>query len=797
MLFPAITIMPKTFLSSALKRIIYIVVFLFAPVILAQDSFNSEVLREFSIKVFKIEKNIKTHRYGEKNIPEAITQITLIKSSVTQCISEKELLQEKLKTDLASLGESTKMEPIAVRQKKFEIKSEIVKAEKSLANCRVLLLRSDESLKKLTASQQGLLAARLLANGPDIKHLIQVNWNKPSLWLKSSGLFLANNTGLELLSVIDITLLIVVITFVLFISLMVRKHFFESIGKKMMEDTFSNHFLRSVMSVSCFYLPHFFISLSFAIYVYSLTYNILPVPFLGVVAYGLPIYFLLVASVEVFLNPRPPAVSFHDLPVKVARALSRRLKLFILLLFIGYLLFTTLLTQSLPEETLLLSRGIFVLVFVLNLIWAVQLLGKITRFKDTLIIRFGMNLVLLAVLIAEFLGYRNLSGYVVLAVFGSLLAFGLFNIVSRLISELFDGLENGKRRWQRYIRQSLGVKSRKKLPELIWIRFIVKVTLWLTLAFIILKIWGLSEAGIQQINIILIEGFTVGTLKIIPARIVFAVITLTFLLALSRWFRAQLERSWLLRTNMERGAREAVATISGYIGVAISLIVSLSITGVEFGNVAIIAGALSVGIGFGLQNIVNNFVSGLILLFERPIKTGDWIVVGSTEGFVKRISIRSTQIQTFDQADVIVPNSDLISGQVTNWMLRDVKGRINVPVGVAYGSDTLLVQRLLMDVAKNNSMVVFDGSVPGPKVLFMAFGDSALMFELRAFIKNIDQKFQVTSDINFAIDAIFREHNIQIPFPQRDIHIKTDSGNDNGNGNDNRNGTAGEKDNPE
>jgi len=102
-----------------------------------------------------------------------------------------------------------------------------------------------------------------------------------------------------------------------------------------------------------------------------------------------------------------------------------------------------------------------------------------------------------------------------------------------------------------------------------------------------------------------------------------------------------------------------------------------------------------------------------------------------------------------------------------------------------------------MDVAKNNSMVVFDGSVPGPKVLFMAFGDSALMFELRAFIKNIDQKFQVTSDINFAIDAIFREHNIQIPFPQRDIHIKTDSGNDNGNGNDNRNGTAGEKDNPE
>jgi small-conductance mechanosensitive channel len=270
------------------------------------------------------------------------------------------------------------------------------------------------------------------------------------------------------------------------------------------------------------------------------------------------------------------------------------------------------------------------------------------------------------------------------------------------------------------------------------------------------------------------DGFSVGSLKIIPARIILAIIILTVLLAFSRWIRAQLERSWLVRTNMERGAREAVATISGYVGVAISLMIALSITGVEFGNMAIIAGALSVGIGFGLQNIVNNFVSGLILLFERPIKKGDWVVVGTTEGFVKKISIRSTQIQTFDRADIIVPNSDLISGQVTNWMLRDVKGRIRVPIGVAYGTDTSLVKKLLLDVAQQHPSVVVDSSVPEPSVLFMEFGDSALLFELRVFIKNIDQKFTVTSDLNFAIDAAFRKHNVQIPFPQRDVHIKND-----------------------
>jgi small-conductance mechanosensitive channel len=225
---------------------------------------------------------------------------------------------------------------------------------------------------------------------------------------------------------------------------------------------------------------------------------------------------------------------------------------------------------------------------------------------------------------------------------------------------------------------------------------------------------------------------------------------------------------------MDRGAREAVATMSGYSGVAIALIISLSIAGVEFGNLAIIAGALSVGIGFGLQNIVNNFVSGLILLFERPIKTGDWIVVGNTEGYVRRISIRSTQIQTFDQADVIVPNSDLISGQVTNWMLRDARGRIRLPVGIAYGSDIILAQNLLLEVAEMNPSVIVNGTSPQPKVLFVSFGDSALLFELRVFIKNIDQRFQVTSDLNFAIEEVFRNNNIQIPFPQRDIHIIND-----------------------
>jgi small-conductance mechanosensitive channel len=743
----------------------------------AANALNTELLQNYSNDLDKIEKTLKRHRFNEKRIPDATKEVTKIKLEVTQCISDENSKVERLKKDLDSLGKPLKTEPVDVKQKRYELETEISNTEKLLASCRVFLLRTEETLKKLTEEQQNLLSERLFAKSENIKQLVLVNWNKPSLWLKSTQHFILNDTGLALLSSANIMVLVLIVLLSLAVGLIVRKQIDSHIKKKMMHDTFSNHFSRSFLAVTAFYTPHLLISLTTALFCYLLTSKVTPVPFISVIAYGLPIYFSLVSIVEIFLDPRKPALSFHGWPENVARQLAQRLKVFLLLMFIGYLLFTTLLTQSLPEETLLLSRSLFILVFVINLVWAVQLLGRIPRFADTFAIRFGTNIVLLSILITELLGYRNLSSYVIVAVFGTLLTVGLFILISLLLKELFEGLEHGRRKWQRYIRDSLGVQARKKLPELAWIRFILTASLWLISLAAILRIWGLSDAGFQQINIILTDGFTVGSLDIVPARILLAIIVLTVLLAVSRWLRARLEQKWLLRTNIERGAREAVATVSGYVGVALAIIISLSITGVEFGNLAIIAGALSVGIGFGLQNIVNNFVSGLILLFERPIKTGDWIVVGNTEGFVKRISIRSTQIQTFDQADVIVPNSDLISGQVTNWMLRDVRGRIRVPVGVAYGSDTKLVERLLLEVAQNNPSVVKDGSRPEPTVLFMSFGDSALLFELRVFIKSIDERFKIHSDINFSIDTIFREHNIQIPFPQRDLHIKSEPGN--------------------
>jgi small-conductance mechanosensitive channel len=192
--------------------------------------------------------------------------------------------------------------------------------------------------------------------------------------------------------------------------------------------------------------------------------------------------------------------------------------------------------------------------------------------------------------------------------------------------------------------------------------------------------------------------------------------------------------------------------------------------GFEFTQLTIILSALGVGIGFGLQGVVNNFVSGLILLFERPVRVGDYIEFGGNWAEIKGIGLRATTVQTFDQADVIIPNADLVTNQVTNWTLSNRRVRLIVPVGVAYGSDVPLVMETLIACAKANSMVA---KTPPPQVLFLSFGESSLDFELRVWVLDADDRLKVRSELHQEIDWSFREAGIEIAFPQRDLHVRS------------------------
>ena len=207
-----------------------------------------------------------------------------------------------------------------------------------------------------------------------------------------------------------------------------------------------------------------------------------------------------------------------------------------------------------------------------------------------------------------------------------------------------------------------------------------------------------------------------------------------------------------------------------YTIVFMGLYVALRSVGVQLDSLLVVFGAVGVGIGFGLQNIANNFVSGLILMSERPVKLGDVVDVGGVLGTVERIGIRATTLRKFDQTQSIVPNGDLISQTVTNWTLDDKRVRIDFIVGVAYGSDTRLVGTILQDLLSANESVLED---PEPRVLFVEFGDSSLNFRVLAYVANVSDRLTTQSELHFAIDEAFRKNDVEIPFPQRDLHVRS------------------------
>ena len=289
------------------------------------------------------------------------------------------------------------------------------------------------------------------------------------------------------------------------------------------------------------------------------------------------------------------------------------------------------------------------------------------------------------------------------------------------------------------------------------------------LAVSLVLAWSGTQAVFSGLLRVLRFPITFGSFSFNLMGFLTAALILFFTHLLARLCRHLMSTRVLARSGLEPGLQNSVISITVYLVWGLGVLVALNAFGVGGTSLTVAFGALSIGLGFGLQNIFNNFISGIILLFERPIQVGDAVEINGTWAEVKKINFRSTVVQTYDNASLIIPNSEFISSQVTNWSFRDLTLRIKVSVGVAYGSDIERVRSSLLEIADRTEKVLAN---PRPDVLFSDFGDSSLVFVLRLWT-DVDNMLKVGTAIRFEIDRVFRAQNIEIAFPQRDIHIRS------------------------
>ena len=368
----------------------------------------------------------------------------------------------------------------------------------------------------------------------------------------------------------------------------------------------------------------------------------------------------------------------------------------------------------------------------------------------------------------DVLGYLALAQHLTFSIFVTFSIVFITLLITQGLSKLYLMLNQQQSIRFRLIKY-FGYRTDQVFAELLILKMVAQFIIIAISIYLIGQSWTFLTNAIDIIYDPFINGIHIANTMFYPTRMISGVIVFCTLYLIFRAISTAISSQQQFEDEEE--TQVAVASILTYLGFGLAMIAGFLVAGFNFTGLAIIAGALSVGIGLGLQSIVNNFVSGLILLVEKPIRPGDRINVDGLEGFVKKIRVRSTQIITPSREDIIVPNSDLITRPVINYMFSDRYCHITCDVGVAYGSDTHKIRDILLEVAHNNDEVMKTGRNK-PTVLFRSFADSALMFQLGCLIEDVNKKLVVQSELNFAIENAFREHHIDMPFPQREIHLK-------------------------
>ena len=383
-----------------------------------------------------------------------------------------------------------------------------------------------------------------------------------------------------------------------------------------------------------------------------------------------------------------------------------------------------------------------------------------THFKSRLswLVRAVSGLVIIAALVAALSGYASLAADLLSALSQSALLVGGALLLREVIGEGIRAFMTPGRRFYDALSRTTGLSPETGRRLTFWTRLAADVALWPPVIYAVLLACKISPTLLNAWLVrfftqIQLGGFNLSLVDVATA-ILIVFLGLLVVGAMKRWVRERV----MPNTQLDLGMQNSISTGVGYIGGLIVIMIAIMVLGIDFSSIALVAGALSVGIGFGLRTVVENFVAGLLLLIERPIKTGDWIVVGGSEGIVKSISVRSTEIETFDRASVIVPNSALIASPVINWTHKNRIARVSVKLSVPPSVDPRHIERTLLASARQAEHVM---KHPAPSVIFRSISEEKLDFELRCFIADTDYYLPTLSALNFAIEAAMRHEQIQ------------------------------------
>ncbi len=506
------------------------------------------------------------------------------------------------------------------------------------------------------------------------------------------------------------------------------------------------------------------------------------IDFIGSVAIVLVAATLIRTIAFSFLRPKNQNLRISELSDSASTKIMATISMAILVYVLFILVFSAARIMVSSYEFIIVINALYALLIAVLTAITLRIINRDRQEEDVqtsgagmsillnwTIIRIAVTLGVAIIIVSLFTGYIALAEFTANQIILTSSILALLWLVLKIIDTNLVGCFQTNHAINKSLSSYLGWKRKFTEQVGVVLTGLLRITVILLTVVVLLVPWGFRARDWAEWISAAFFGFKVGDITISLSVIFSAIVVFLIGVIITRSIRRWLSVRFLPTTRLDAGIQNSISTVFGYIGVTIAAAVTISYAGFDLTSLAFVAGALSVGIGFGLQSVVSNFVSGLILLVERPIKAGDWVITSGGEGTVRKISVRSTEIETFDRSTVVLPNSTLITESVVNWNHKSSMGRIKLAIGVDYNSDPNRVREIMLECAKSHEGIL---STPAPIVYFMEFGPSSLDFELRCYLADVGNGMSVRSDLRFALFAALAAEGISIPFPQQDVHIK-------------------------